>query len=273
MVCETIEHDGTDYKRLSFPTYFHSIETGSPALPAVRQLLAVPRGCEISVSATAMDSLLFTDCVVYPVEAEVIKYTVEGWPYVDHEFALDEQAYSRSGGYPSPRISTEAPGSFRGQGVANLTSYPVRFDASKSEIRVYPELLVTLELSGGSGGTSEELGPFGRIAEALLLGYAGVGGGSRGPAGPGRWGVHSTVASCADSLTDYLMIVEDSLMVSPRIAQLAEHRATYNGYNVAIVSGSTVIRRRGPWHHLEAVEFEEMYYRSQEAPAMVAGLT
>ena len=59
-----------------------------------------------------------------------------------------------------------------------------------------------------------------------------------------------------------------------------------------------VIRRRGPWHHLEAVEFatlewvdwfnnrrllepignippvefEEAYYRTQEAPAMVVGL-
>lgn len=53
MLCETIEHDGTDYKHLSFPEYFHSTVTGDPALPAVRQLLAVPRGCEISVSATA----------------------------------------------------------------------------------------------------------------------------------------------------------------------------------------------------------------------------
>ncbi len=246
MLCETIEHDGTDYTRLSFPEYFHSTETGDPALPAIRQLLAVPRGCEINVSTTAMDSLVFTDCVVYPVEAEVVRYTEEGWSYVDYEFALNEQAYSRSGGYPSPRISTEAPGSFRGQGVVNLTSYPVRFDASVSEIRVYPELLVTLDLSGGSGGISEELGPFGRIAEELLLGYAGVGGsGSRISAGDGRWGVHSTVVSCADSFTDYLMIVEDSLMVSPRILQLAEHRAKYNGYNVAVVPRTAVAEHHG----------------------------
>ena len=60
-----------------------------------------------------------------------------------------------------------------------------------------------------------------------------------------------------------------------------------------------VIRRRGPWRNLDAVEFatlewvdwfnnrrllepignippveyEELYYRNQEAPAMVAGLT
>ena len=247
MLCETIEHDGTDYKRLSFPEYFHSTVTGDPALPAVRQLLAVPRGCEISVSATAMDSLLFTDCIVYPVEAEVIRYTEEGWSYIDYEFALNEQAYSRSGGYPSPRISTDAPGSFRGQGVAHLTSYPVRFDASTSEICVYPELLVTLDLSGGSGGMSEELGPFGRIAEELLLGYAGVGGGgSRGSAGDGRWGVHESVASCADSFTDYLMIVEDALTGCPAVERLAQHRASYNGYNVAIVSDATVIN-----HHVE----------------------
>jgi len=175
----------------------------------------------------------------------VIRYTEEGWPYIDYEFALNEQAYSRSGGYPSPRISTGASGIFRGQGVAKLTSYPVSFDASTSEICVYPELLVTLDLTGGSGGMSEELGPFGRIAEELLLGYAGVGGGFRGPAGDGRWGVHSTVVSCADSLTDYLMIVEDELMVSPRILQLAEHRARYNGYNVAVVPRTAVAEHHG----------------------------
>ena len=245
MLCETIEHDGTDYKRLSFPEYFHSTVTGDPALPAVRQLLAMPRGCEISVSATAMDSLLYTDCVVYPVEAEVIRYTEEGWPYIDYEFALNEQAYSRSGGYPSPRISTGSSGSFRGQGVAKLTSYPVRFDASTSEVCVYPELLVTLDLTGGSGGMSEELGPFGRIAEELLLGYAGVGGGSRLSAGTGRWGVHNSVASCADSLTDYLMIVEESLTGCPAVERLAQHRAEYNGYNVAIVPDAAVIDHHG----------------------------
>jgi len=247
MVCETVEHDSTQYKKLSLPTYFHTLTEGSPALPAVRQMLAVPKGCQVSVSVTPLDSHVFSGCTAYPVEAEVIRYTDDGWPYIDTEFYLDQQAYGRSGDYPTPLAAAATSGSFRGQGVAEIVCYPVSTDPTRSEITVYPNMLVTVAMTGGSGGLSEELGPFTNAAQALLLGYAGIGrGGSRAPADSGRCGVHETLDSCADSLTDYLMIVESSLMDSPWINKLGRHRARFNGWNVAIVQDTVVANHHDP---------------------------
>jgi len=246
MLCETVEHDTTEYKQLSLPTYFHTLEVGAAALPAVRQMLAVPRGCQVSISAVALDTLTFSSCMAYPVEAEVTRYTDEGWSYIDHEFCLDQQAYGRSGAYPSSMAAAVTPGSFRGQGVVEVACYPLSFDPTLLEIKAYPEMLVTVEMIGGSGGMSEELGPFTSIAQALLLGYSGIGGGERGSAGPGRWGVRPTLGACADSMTDYLMIVENSLMSSSLIDTLAKHRAVFNGYNVAIVPDTVVAKHHVP---------------------------
>ncbi len=246
MVCETVEHDTTEYKKLSLPTYFHTLEEGAPALPAVRQMLAVPKGCQVSISAVVQRTVSLSGCTVYPVEAEVTRYTDDGWPYIDTEFCLDQQAYGRSGSYPSPVVSVATPGSFRGQGVVEIACYPVTFDPTLSEVTAYPEMLVTVEIAGGSGGLSEEIGPFTSIAQALLLGYAGVDqGGSRAAADTGRWGVCESLSACADSLTDYLMIVESSLKDSPWIGTLAHHRATFNGWNVAIVRDSVVAASNG----------------------------
>ncbi len=246
VLVESVEHDAINFKRLSLPSYFDFGEIGHPALTAVRTLVAVPNGCEVGVSAVALDSLLFTDCTVYPVEEPVVKYTEEGWEYIDYEFAYDGQAYSRSGYCPGPSTSIGDVGSFRGQGVVRLGAYPMQTDPTTSQLRVYPSMVVTLELTGGTGGMSENLGPFSEIAEALILGYDGAGSaGWREAAGPGRWGVCRTVGACADSLTDYLMIVEGSLMGSPYLGSLAEHRATYNGFNVAIVPDTTVVNHYG----------------------------
>ena len=45
----------------------------------------------------------------------------------------------------------------------------------------------------------------------------------------------STVTACANNKTDYLMMVANDLYNSPYIDNLANHRANYNGYNIAIV--------------------------------------
>lgn len=45
----------------------------------------------------------------------------------------------------------------------------------------------------------------------------------------------SSVSACANNMTDYLMVVANDLYNSSYIDNLANHRASYNGYNIAIV--------------------------------------
>jgi hypothetical protein len=100
-----------------------------------------------------------------------------------------------------------------------------------------------------SGPTSTPVGPYETIAERLVLGYQ-AGGGPTRPRllstspldGSANW-CHS-VGECADLQADYLMITahrffQDGDSSSPAF-ELAEHRASLNGFNVAIVDVDVV---------------------------------
>lgn len=230
-----VQEIGFDFRKLEFPAFYRSDEVGHPALPAVRQLVAVPSGCAIGVSVSTPDSVRYSNSVVYPVPEIVTEYTEEGYEYLVEEFAYDEDAYSMRGYYPTDVASISYPGVLRGQGLALLTVYPIQFNAADDLIRALPVVTVTLTFSGGSGGVSGDLGPFDSIAESVLLNYDGQGArGGRAQADTGRYWRSGSVAACDSA--DYLMIVQDSLYASAWIDTLAAHRASWNGYNVAIVS-------------------------------------
>jgi len=197
VLSESISAGGDDYVQLTCPDYFHTITEKSPELPAIRQFLAVPVGCSASVAVSASDTLLFSDCVVYPVEEVVTRYTDEGWAYLDTQFAKDATAYSRSGCYPAVQACADTVARFRGQGVLPVVVYPLRFDPASETVEVCPDLLITIQLTGGSGTFSESTGPFDGIAERTLLGYGGEGHVAlRGTGDPGQWGVCRSVGAC-----------------------------------------------------------------------------
>jgi hypothetical protein len=241
-VSETVTHEESEYSRLTFPGLYRTSEEGSPWLPAVRQLIAVPADCAMNVSVTLGDSVVFSGSVLYPVPATVVCYTEEGWEYYDHEFAKDEEAYARGGYYPTDVATVSESGSFRGQGVALLTVYPLQFDAAGLRTRALHSLVVTLTFEGGTGGLGEDVGPFGRIAEDVLVNYQGLSAPERGAAGAGEYAHCTSVADCDSIRADYLMIVEHTLMDSgyAHVAALAQHRAEFDGWNVAIVSDTTI---------------------------------
>jgi len=248
MLSEPVAEGTAEYRRLKFPGYHHSEDVGHPLLPAVRQLIAVPRGCEVEVSVSTGEAVHYEGALVYPVPATVVRYTPEGWEYLVEEFSLDEEAYVRSGYYPSEIASVSDEGSLRGQGVALLAVYPAQYDAAAMDLRVYPSLTVTLEFVGGDGGLSEGTGPFGRIAREVVLNYQGMEGGPRrGSAGPGDVDTCMTVVQCVANQTDFLMVVHDSLFAVPPdtswAGMLAQHRAGWNGWNVAIVPSAAVVAR------------------------------
>jgi hypothetical protein len=248
VVSAAVNEDDVEYRKLEFPGYYHSTEVGYPLLPAVRQLIAVPEGCEVEVSVSLGNAVHYHGSVLYPVPATVVRYTPEGWEYLDEEFAIDEDAYSQSGYYPSEIASVSAGGSLRGQGVALLTVYPAQYDAVAVDLRVYPSLTITLSFVGGDGGVSTDIGPLSEIARGVVLNYQGMGGGQiRGSAGPGTVDTCETVAQCAANETDFLMIVHDSLMIGSADwpESLAQHRADWNGWNVAIVPSAAVVKRWG----------------------------
>ena len=58
-----VSEEGKEFRKLEFPGYYRSSEVGYPALPAVRQLIAVPAGCTVDVSVSIPDSIRYWDSV------------------------------------------------------------------------------------------------------------------------------------------------------------------------------------------------------------------
>jgi len=163
-------------------------------------------------------------------------------------------------------------GSFRGQGVVLLTVYPLQFDAAALRTRALQSVVVTMTFEGGTGGLGEDIGPFGTIAESILANCQGFSEPGRGPAGPGDYRHCTSVGDCDSLRADYLMIVEHTLMDSgyAHIAALAEHRAEFNGWNVAIVSDTTVTGG-GPISDELIRDFIQETYETESAEHMSDG--
>jgi len=275
---ETIDVLGTEFSRISLPSCARaSADTGRPELPPIRRLIAVPDGCQLSVSVAAQETVAFRDVVVYPVPRTVADQTEEGHWFVAEEFAYDQQAYASQLRVPQPLVEVRHVGALRGQAVAQLVIHPFRYKADSEDLDVLRELIVDVEFTGGFGGVSGDLGPLDSIAESALLNYTGMGvrRGSRAQADPGVFSRCYSLNECTSpSLNpDYLMIVYGPLWNSSWVDSLGEHRARWNGYNVAAVSDTTVWESFGGQSISSAAidSFVSRVYRGATAEHMTDG--
>ncbi|MFZ5519433.1 MAG: hypothetical protein ACOY90_22560 [Candidatus Zhuqueibacterota bacterium] len=80
----------------------------------------------------------------------------------------------------------------------------------------------------------------------------------------------STVTACATNKTDYLMMVANDLYNNSYIDNLANHRASYNGYNIAIVNVENMTGF--PFDTLGIRDFIKGVYETQSAQHMSDGV-
>ncbi|MBD3348334.1 MAG: hypothetical protein GF400_03940, partial [Candidatus Eisenbacteria bacterium] len=62
----TVVHGETEYRRLELPSYYRTTEVGHPEVPVIRQMIALPHDCDVSIEVTATDSVTFSGPPVYP---------------------------------------------------------------------------------------------------------------------------------------------------------------------------------------------------------------
>ena len=138
----------------------------------------------------------------------------------------------------------------RGQALAQIQVFPVRYDSGKGELSVPAEIRVQLTPVNPRGPVVTNVGPLQTTLKAFVPNFTDV----QPASGPHSRMMHSTgqVTWCATGdddweaaaafvggtcAADYLMIVADELVASgdSLIEVLATKRAEFNGFNVAIV--------------------------------------
>jgi hypothetical protein len=262
---ETVYHGSDEFQRLSFIGESFTSEIGKPELPVVRMMLAIPDCESYSLRVELGDSTGFSGAAVWPVPSHAVGYEDE-YEYVYEVFTIDEDFYQDDALYPEGTAIIAEDGWVRDQRYVILELHPIRYNPARSLVRCYSSLSVDIRFENPVETNIRGVGPLEAACRSVIANYDGIG---TTPLQGGRsdscdvsvtW--CTTVGQCEDVHTDYLMIVEDSIIDIDALESLAEKKSWYDCLNVALVKVSDIANPISP----QAIkDFIQGLYETQSA--------
>jgi hypothetical protein len=212
---ETVYHGSDEFKKLTFLGESFTSETGKPEIPVVRMMLAIADCDSYSLTVELGDSTEFSDATIWPVPGWAVGHQDE-CENVYEVFAIDEEFYEEDVLYPEAAAIIADDGWVRDQRYVILEIRPVRCNPGLSLLRCYSSISVEVELENPVETNLLGAGPLESACRSVMANYDGVGAWSPrgGRADPCIANIDwcSTVSECRIHGTDYLMIVEDSII-------------------------------------------------------------
>jgi len=240
----------TLYQKLSLPHSEVMKIEGSPQLPMVTKLVAIPECDDVSISITQSNELRLENFYILPAPRIERKNSPGGGQVSSEVFEENKQKYATNADFPGKFGEIIEVGYVRGQKVARVAIYPIQFNPASKSLHIFTDFNVNISFKNPSSQINKELGIFGNMMQHAALNYKVDGmnsvqerGGSKSS---GR--MQKTTTGSVNRVTDlsllvgtsampvdYLIITHSSLFNSNSLTTLANHRSTFNGYDVAIV--------------------------------------
>ena len=135
--------DGTDYQFIDLNTDVFSLEVGSPSVPQISKVIAVPNNAPVSVEIVETGKTYTFDNINLPPARK-------SWQEGDSEATYEKNVarYSSNEVYPSKIASIGKPSIFRDFRVVRLAISPVRYNPSTKQLEVTSSITVRLNYSG-----------------------------------------------------------------------------------------------------------------------------
>jgi hypothetical protein len=121
-------------------------EPGSPELPLVTKVLAIPDAGNVAVKILSADYREYAGHSIVPVQ----RPQPRGEPGEPTIPAVDEEVYSRDQFYPLKIAWVGPPGIMRDLRLVTLSVAPVQFNPKRGVLRVYSEIKLEVNFGGGS---------------------------------------------------------------------------------------------------------------------------
>lgn len=132
----------TLYQTVDLLTEVSTTLAGSPELPYIAKIIAVPDKAGVSVEVIeTSDVQIFSNISLPPSRVSWF----EGQP--ETSYIEDKSAYSSSDIYPNKLTAVESPVVFRDFRIVRLAVYPIRYVASKKELQVTSSITVKIKYS------------------------------------------------------------------------------------------------------------------------------
>ncbi|MFW5700608.1 MAG: C25 family peptidase propeptide domain-containing protein, partial [Cyclobacteriaceae bacterium] len=228
------------FNRVEILNHFKMDSVGFPEIPVISYLVAIPSCDSVILNLTLLDSLRFSDVNIYPAPELVPDTLTGGAIALVEEFSCDTTAYNTDDWLPGTLAETIDKGAIRDQNVVRVLFYPVQFNPLDKEILAFSKAKITLAFYNSSGSIQKNAGFFNEVVGNTLINYNSNGLNASVSCGAG---LSDTGNVYRDSLLldqkignncDYLIITPDELFYDEEIWSLANHRAGFNGFDVAI---------------------------------------
>lgn len=247
---QTITEGVETFQRVSVPSSGTLTATGEPELPAIRQLIAIPECTGVSLNVTITGQLALSNYHIYPVPDYQEAQDAEGGTYVEEVFSKDAAAYATNAYLPGVNAEIVSTGYLRDQKYAEVLIYPLQFNPVTGQLTVYTNYEITLGFTNPSTAVNVNTGIFNNVATNTMLNY--VSGGITASIndnvqgnGNVQWITLTDPAQADDITADYLVICAEPFFEpgnpESEVLRIANHRASYNGFDVAILNASNVI--------------------------------
>jgi len=275
-VCGMYKQDITEgsetFQRVSVPQSGTLTVIGEPELPVFRQLVAIPECTDVTLSANITGQTTFSNYNIYPVPTLQEVQNTDGTVYVEEVFTKDAAAYAQNLYYPGMNAEIVSTGYLRGQKYVEVFIYPVQFNPVLQQLTVYTNYQLTLSFTNPTTAVNINTGIFNNVANNTMLNYvssgitASINDNLQGN-GTVQW-ITLTNPSQADNIVaDYLIICAEEFFEpnnpNSEVLRIANHRATYNGFDVAILDAETIISDNLGFFYEGQIIGDETYKKEQ----------
>lgn len=239
-----IQENGQIFQRISMPGCGFFGEIGQAELPILKKMVAVPESAMAHVSFNIKQSETLSNYNIYPNPSYATEELSDGISYPIETFAINSDFYSQNTNIPSSHGVYSQDGYFRSQRFIEVTLYPFRYNPALREVLFAKEIEVTITFDSPQPPLQRNTGIFNKVASSAFINYETDGKSaiendmvlSRGT----TTYMSGNVANNLPQSCDYLVIYDDVFSVNQEphdeIKRLCEHRAFYNGFDVAAVS-------------------------------------
>ena len=163
---DDITLDGESFSKLTIPGEWNTWQAGYPDLPKVVKLIAVPATGNVELHISAGEFAVVNGVNVPPVQEEDLMDVALAGDALE----FNDDCYRADAFYPANLAEISDPVVARDLRLVAVTMYPVQYNPVTQQLRVYSDLSVSVEHTGGQGVNEKQVAQR-RLSQGMMPFY------------------------------------------------------------------------------------------------------
>lgn len=145
-ITNTVEVDGVNWTQIGVDGFTHTRERGKPQLPAQIQIVAIPEGADISVTAEVLNEESYNFSKIHPA----LRPATDRYGDPEPEFEFDAVCYSTNEYVPEAAVSVVDIQELRGIRLAYVRITPMAYNPVTGDLKFKKRLKINITFTPAS---------------------------------------------------------------------------------------------------------------------------